>query len=172
MKIISLSSSIEEKAAWAKDCYARYESRFLDDDPLVNLLARLRQAILESREAMKTVGIPLLCNACETDEGGSCCGAGIENHYDGYLILINLLLGVRLPDIRNDPQGCFFLGKNGCVLMARQVICINYVCQKITHRFGPEKMYPLRVKEGQEVDLLFMIHESLKKMMRNGSLDK
>ncbi len=172
MKNISLSSSIEEKTDWARDCYARYGKLLLNDGPLVNLLALLRQAILESREAMKAVGIPLLCNECETDEGGSCCGAGIENHYDGYLILINLLLGVRLPDIRNDPQDCFFLGKKGCVLMARQVICINYVCQKITGRFGPEKMNPLRVKEGQELDLLFMTHESLKNMLKNGRLDK
>ena len=49
--------------------------------------------------------------------------------------------------------------------MARHVICVNYVCAKITNRINPNELSRLREKEGLELDLLFLTNERVKKLL-------
>lgn len=161
-----LDASIHEKIAWARDCFEQRGDRLLDDQRLADLLNRLREAISDSHRAMVTSGIADECRQCEHHEGGSCCGAGLENKYSGTLLLINLLLGVELPSRRTDPSNCHFLGDEGCRLLARHVICVNYICRKITDRIDPEGIAPLREAEGRELDILFLLNERVKKRLR------
>lgn len=113
---------------------------------------------------MTKTGIPEICRKCEKDEGGSCCGAGLEDKYDRWLLLVNLLLGIKLPKNRYDTKSCFFLGEGGCLLKARHVICVNYLCKKITDQIDPHKISVLREKEGIELYALFILNERLKKI--------
>ena len=115
---------------------------------------------------MLYAGIVELCRECEEKEGGSCCGAGLEKQYSGMLLLINRLLGVTLPNQREEPSSCFFLSSSGCRLVARHVLCINYVCNKITSRIKPDQMAALRKAEGEEILLLFQVNEKLRKLMK------
>ncbi len=163
---VRLSSPVEKKIAWAEDCNQKFGEQFLSDRTIVDLVPRLRSAIQASRKEMAISGIVPLCMECEQDEGGSCCGAGLEDRYDGRLLLINLFLDVRFPKKRRDSKSCFFLGKTGCLLQARHVICVNYVCKKITDRIDPLKINALREKEGEELNLLFLLHEQVKKALR------
>lgn len=170
IKKVTLSSPIEEKIAWAEEYYRRFRGQFLKDRSIVDLLNELKKAVHASHSEMTGAGIDKICRECEQDEGGSCCGAGLENRYDWELLLINLLLDVNLPPKRHDPEGCYFLGKTGCLLQARHVICINYVCKKITDLIDPRKLNTLREKEGEELNTLFLLHERIKKM-RAGKQD-
>ena len=115
---------------------------------------------------MAASGIADECRQCEHDEGGSCCGAGLENKYSGTLLLINLLLGAKLPSKRTGPSNCHFLGDEGCRLLARHVICVNYICRKISDRIDPERIAILREAEGRELDILFLLNERVKKLLR------
>jgi hypothetical protein len=115
---------------------------------------------------MLCAGIVELCRECEEKEGGSCCGAGLEKHYSGMLLLINRLLGVTLPNQREEPSSCFFLSSSGCRLVARHVLCINYVCNKITSRRNADQLASLREAEGEEILLLFQVNEKLKRLVR------
>jgi hypothetical protein len=133
---------------------------------LAALLDRLRAAASESHREMRNAGIVDLCAACERDEGGSCCGAGLENRYDGVTLLINLLLGAGLPSARRDFESCHFLGERGCLLAARDVICINFVCQKIADQVPREIMLPLREREGIELETLFAVHSRVTAILR------
>ena len=166
LKQTSLSSPIEEKIAWAQHCYQEFGNDLLKEKKLVDLLANLKAAVLASRREMALTGIVEVCRRCELEEGGSCCGAGLENRYDGWLLLINLLLGVKLPETRQQTDSCFLLGKSGCLLMARHVICINYLCKKITDLIDPHTIMDQREKESEEVNTLFMLHESIKTVLR------
>lgn len=166
LKQTSLSSPIEEKIAWARHCYQKFGDDLLKEKRLIDLLAHLKAAAVASRREMALTGIVEICRRCEHEEGGSCCGAGLENRYDGWLLLINLLLGVRLPKTRLQTDSCFFLGKSGCLLMARHVICINYLCRKATDLIDPHTIMKLREKEGEEVNTLFMLHETIKTVLR------
>jgi len=164
---LSPDAPIHEKIAWARECFRRSGDRLLQNPDIGGLLGRLRRAIDASRRAMRAADIPDQCRECERDEGGSCCGAGLEDKYSGTLLLINLLLGRELPDQRADPSSCHFLGKEGCRLIARHVICINYLCAKITDRIDPEKISRLRHAEGEELGLLFLLNERIKKILQD-----
>jgi hypothetical protein len=164
IKEICLSSPIEEKIAWANDCHKKFGNHLEKDRAIVVLLDKLKTAIQDSHREMVKIGIDNICRECEENEGGSCCGIGLENRYDVWLLLINLLLGVTLPAKRRDPESCFFLGKTGCLLLARHVICINYVCNSIANRIDLQEMNVLRGKEGEELNVLFLLQERIKTM--------
>jgi hypothetical protein len=161
-----VSRSVEEKIAWAETCFEEKGGLFLRDERTATLLSRLKEAVRASRAAMAVAGVVYECRMCEEREGGSCCGAGLENKYDGTLLLINLLLGIQLPKQRYDPSSCLFLGPDGCLLIARQVICVNYLCKKIEDRIDPSKIALLREKEGVELECLFLLHDRIKKKLR------
>ncbi len=162
----SLERPVEDKMAWAKATFLGERNRLLADRNLVELLEALKAAIHRSHENMLRTGIVDLCRHCEEKEGGSCCGAGLENHFSGILLFMNLLLGVTLPQEREEPSCCFFLTPSGCRLLARHVLCINYVCNKITSRIKPEQLAGLREAEGAEILLLFQVNEKLKKLVK------
>ena len=166
LKEIPLSSSIEEKIAWARDCHRKMGEGILKDLKVIDLLDQIKQAVAASHAEMSNTGIVAICRACELDEGGSCCGAGMENKYDGLLLLINLFLDIKLPSARRDPGSCFFLGQKGCLLEARHVICINYICRKISERIKPHEISALREKEGEEIRLVFLLHERIRQVLR------
>src|SRR5512137_843844 len=108
-----LEAPVEAKTAWANDCFDQERSRLLEDRSLAERLEALKNAVGRSRERMLCTGIMDLCRDCEEKEGGSCCGAGLEKHYSGILLLINRLLGVTLPQQREEPSSCFFLSSSG-----------------------------------------------------------
>ena len=160
-----LDAPVVAKTAWANNCFDQERSRLLEDRNLAELLGALKNTVRRSREHMLRTGIVDLCRDCEEKEGGSCCGAGLEKHYSGILLLINLLLGVTLSQQREEPSSCFFLSSSGCRLLARHVLCINYVCNKITSRVKPDQLSALRETEGEEILLLFQVNEKLKKLI-------
>lgn len=163
---ISINLPVEERIAWADSCFRGYRALFLKDEKIPALLTRFKSAASASGQEMKENGVVALCRECDQEEGGSCCGKGLENKYDAWLLLINKLLGVDLPKDRQQADGCFFLGEKGCTLMARHVICINYMCKKITNDIRPSALNALREMEGEEIECLFMLNEQVKRVLK------
>ena len=164
---VEYPESIQDKIAWAEKSFKAFGGRLLRERSVVDLLQKLRGAIHASHKEMASTGIIEICRTCEEDEGGSCCGAGLERKYDGWILLINLLLDVKVPQKRFDKKSCIFLGDQGCSLLARHVICVNYLCKKITDHIDPKKIMALREKEGEELNTLFLLHEEIKRTIRN-----
>jgi len=160
-------NSIIQKIRTAEAYYLKEKKTLFSDRRLTEFLQDLEIAIRDSRQTMEEIGLTPLCRDCEEKEGGSCCGKGLENKYSETLLLINLLLGISLPKARYDQKSCFFLGNKGCLLAARHVICVNYLCAKINKSVSPDKILLLREKEGLELDLLFLINERVKKLLMN-----
>jgi hypothetical protein len=144
-----------------------HKEYLLSDNAISNNLVELKEAVQISRHEMAGIGMLEECRDCAEKKGGSCCGSGIENKYSGTLLLINLLLDCDIPENRIDPQSCFFLGENGCTLIARHVICVNYVCKEINNRIAPAKFTKLRENEGNELRLIFQLNEKIKKILRS-----
>jgi hypothetical protein len=167
MEDLAICGSIREKISWARVMHEKGEKSWLRHAEVEGLFEDLRQAIERSGSGRKAAGLAQICRDCEEVEGGSCCGAGIENRYDGYVMLINLALGARLPAERWEANSCFFLSREGCCLKARHVICINYVCKNIQDHMDPGTLARLRELEGEEINLLFRVHERIKKILRN-----
>ena len=115
---------------------------------------------------MLKLGVVAECKHCEEQEGGSCCGTGIENKYDVELLLVNLLLEVSLQDQQVSQNSCYFLGEEGCKLTARHVLCVNYICNKLQKKLTREELLELQTCAGEELDTLFFLHEAIKKKIR------
>lgn len=165
IKEVPIESPIEVKLSWAENCCKELRDELLGDEKIAEILKSFKESIQDSHKEMVTAGVVDECKDCEQREGGSCCGAGLENRYNGVLLLINLLLDVKIPKKRYDPSSCFFLGPRGCQLVARHVICVNYLCKKITDRIDPQKIALLREKEGVDLERLFFLHERIKEKL-------
>ena len=163
---ISINRPVKERIAWAESCFQMGGVLFLKDEKIAGLLSEFKFAVEASSQKMDRIGVVALCRECDREEGGSCCGRGLENKYDAWLLLINRLLGVDLPRERHQADGCFFLGETGCLLMARHVICINYMCKKINNNIQPSALNALREMEGVEINCLFMLNEQIKRVFR------
>jgi hypothetical protein len=85
---------------------------------------------------------------------------------------MNLLLGAELPEERLYADSCLFLGPKGCVLTARDVLCVNYLCARITDRCEKKRMLELQEAEGEELMLLFLINEEIKKKAHHILIEK
>ena len=163
---IPANRPVEEKVSWAETCFRMGEVFFLADEKISDFLSQFISAAKASRQEMGNTGVVALCRECDQEEGGSCCGRGLENKYDAWLLLINRLLGVDLPRERQQAEGCFFLGEKGCLLVARHVICVNYMCRKINNNIQPSALNDLREMEGVEINCLFMLNEQVKRVYR------
>ncbi len=155
--------SIEEKIEEARTLYEVWADRLRRDGRIRDLLARLERDIEASMRAMRAFRVTQACKWCEEEEGGSCCGAGIENRYEPLQLLINLLLGVALPDQRPIPDSCHFLEADGCCLKARHVLCVNYLCTKLQRALSQEERNALQAVIGEELDTGFALHEAVRK---------
>ena len=158
--------AIEEKIEQAQDLFGTCGDSLLQDPSIRALLQELRDCIENTNQSMLTLGVVAECKGCEEEEGGSCCGAGIEDKYDPVLLLINLLLGSSLQNPEPVGNSCYFLGKNGCTLTARHVLCVNYICEKLQKKLTREKLISLQTCAGEELNSLFFLQEAIKKNMR------
>ncbi len=159
---------IESKIAWAKGLYDAWGPELLADSRLSGLLAGYREAIDETWKVMAEIGVVAECTDCATNDGGSCCGKGIEDKFDTVCLLVNLLMGCSLPAGRMDPAGCYFLGEGGCTLRARHVICINYLCRRLQARVDPDALKMLQARIARESDAGFMVEEYIKSWFLKG----
>jgi hypothetical protein len=159
--------AVEQKIGQAYKLLQTYSGSLVEDPSICALLQKLRDCIANTNRSMLALGVVAECKNCEEKEGGSCCGAGIENKYDAVLLLINLLLGGSLKNHEVEGNSCFFLGKNGCRLTARHVLCVNYLCNKLQKKLTREELIALQTYAGDELNTLFILHETIKMRLRS-----
>jgi hypothetical protein len=162
--MVKINSSIEEKIAWVEACSPKIKDKMLNDDEIIRLVNRFKRANQNTWDKMRQIGLTHECEKCALN-GGSCCGKGIEDKYDSVILFINSLLGVKLASKRLYPKGCYFLGFNGCILIAREVICVNYLCRKLLKRIKRSDIINLQQIAGKEMDILFALQERIKKQL-------
>lgn len=153
--------SIQERTAWALAQYRRHGEQLRADEVVSRLLGELRDHLAASREALIAAGLVERCRICEEEEGGSCCGRGMEAHYDGFLLLVNLLLETPIAEEWPDQESCLFLGPTGCRLAARDHICVNYLCAKLGDRIPEAALAEMRRSQGRELHTLFQLTDHL-----------
>jgi hypothetical protein len=107
-----------------------------------------------------------ICKRCDEEEGGSCCGAGMENKFDTFLLLVNLLLGVTLPEQHQRTDSCYLLTDKGCMLKVRLVLCVDFLCDKILNGLSVEELFSLQKISGEELVTGFRLYDAVKRFMR------
>jgi hypothetical protein len=161
--------SIEDKLKWAHSLYAGFGADLKNERIISDMLENYRKNINSTWKAMEESGIIEECTRCAVQDGGSCCGQGIENKFDVITLLVNLLLGTRLPEQPWDPTGCWFLGEKGCLLTARHVICVNFMCKRLYAVVPVEKIRLVQSAMQAETDAGFLLEEYIKSWLaKNG----
>ncbi len=160
--------SIEEKIALAKYLWKKHGKDLAADSEFGRLLGLYRKEISKSYELMERFGIVTECAMCATQiQGGGCCGAGIEDWYDEFVVLLNLLLERKISTERLGEKDCLFLGPTGCQLLARHHFCVNYLCSRITDLLSPAKLSDLRAQSGKELFLCWQLERILRTRLNN-----
>ncbi|MCE5241566.1 MAG: hypothetical protein ABFD98_07280 [Syntrophobacteraceae bacterium] len=159
--------AILEKIETARKLFEEYGALLRADARVAAQLECARRKIERSRKANVESGVAAACRRCDEEEGGSCCGAGIENRYTPVLLLANLLMGKNLPLKRRSENDCHFLGETGCSLDARHVLCVNYLCTRIQKELPARELIRLQNIIGEEMDAVFLLHETIKKTMKS-----
>ncbi|MEA3385581.1 MAG: hypothetical protein U9Q89_03920 [Thermodesulfobacteriota bacterium] len=163
--------SIEEKIALAESLWEKYGKDLAADSEIDRLLGLYRKEISKSYELMEKFGVVTECAMCATHvPGGGCCGAGIEDWYDKFVLLLNLLLGREIPSERLGKKDCLFLGPTGCQLFARHHFCINYLCSRITDLLSPAELTALRAQSGKELFLCWQLERILRARIQHSTL--
>jgi hypothetical protein len=142
---------IEEKIHTAAQLFSRHGKRLLADDDLRHHLACYQSAIRQTGALMERLGVCAACAACAAGERGSCCSSHVETWYDLDLLLVNLLVGADLAEVRVRPEDCRFQGAAGCNLPARHYFCVHYLCPELRGRLAAEQMAVLVRAVGQEM---------------------
>jgi hypothetical protein len=142
---------IEEEINRAKRLYAHYGKALTNQDGLCALFDMYRKAIHKTQEVMQQLGVVETCSVCACERSGSCCFPGVEEWYDHVLLLVNLVLGRQIPEFREVPGGCLFLGNRGCRLIARHSFCVNYLCPTLKDLIKTPPMQTLLSVSGDEL---------------------
>ncbi len=159
-------SPIEKIISGAKDAFAEWSERLKRDLRICHLLERLEANLKNSRQSMLDLGIVNACALCdEREPEGSCCSRGLEKKYTPMLLLINLLLGASLPESRQRVDSCFFLGLEGCVLKARHMLCVDYLCPELEESLGRTSLIKIQTISGEEIESAFLLQEAIREKM-------
>ncbi len=172
MILVGPDHPIQDKISCAKGLFEAHGKDLLSHREIKTLLGRYAKAIEETWAVMRDTGVVDVCTQCAIEDGGSCCGNGIEDKFDVALLLINLLLGEHLPEAPWDDSGCWFLGPKGCTIKARHTICVNYLCKRLTETLPRENIHKLQAAIVAETDLGFLLEERIKGYLKRCSIQK
>jgi hypothetical protein len=153
---------IKEEIDKAKWLYAHYGEALTDQKVLGALFYRYLNAIRKTQEAMKQLRVVETCSACACEGSGSCCFQGVEEWYDHVLLLMNLVLGRQIPELREVPGGCLFVGSRGCKIIARHSFCVNYLCPTLKDSISTVPMERLLSLSGDELFQAWELEKSIR----------
>jgi hypothetical protein len=156
---------IEKEMEKARRLYDRRADDPSLQDAIADGLVKYREAVSLTLEQMNRAGVMRACSLCAAGSGGSCCFQGVEEWYDDVLLLINLLLGVALPEERQVADGCFFVGEKGCRLVARHAFCVNYLCPALSESLEPIERSRLLAASGHELLCGWEIEKTLRRLL-------
>jgi hypothetical protein len=160
----------QEKVQAAHALFACWEKGLRQNPRIRALLETLQREVETTWETMADLGVVAACKHCDEAEGKSCCGRGFENKFDHYLLLMNLLLGVSLPEHHMRPEDCYFLTRTGCCLKVRLFLCVDFLCPTILSRLSHEALIRLQTVSGKELTAAFLAYDAIKRVIReNGS---
>jgi hypothetical protein len=137
--------------AKAKEAYAKFGGQIAAHPELAGLLTKFGEQIDATNQLFKDLEVAADCAACCDREKGPCCFDGAQGWYDLRLLLINLLLGVEVPDRPELVDDCWFNSPTGCKLLAKDSICLNFFCPEIQARLSEDELLRLRQQVGREL---------------------
>ena len=151
---------LTQKLDLLRRLWKAHRKTLTEDQELKHLLISHQRAFEKAQKVMKETGGEAFCARCGREKR-SCCGEDMEFHCDDRLLLANLLCGVELPSQRIFENGCYFLGKEGCLLRIRPLICRNFICPELAAFLGTKKIALIQHSLEEEARALFFLEERI-----------
>ena len=142
---------VKKEIESARLLYAEYGRALSEDEQISRLLTRYKEAAIRTGEKMREIGIEKSCTECALDLDECCCFKGVEEKYDRIILLINLVMGVEIPESREIPGCCLFVGSRGCKMTARHYFCVHYLCPSLKALLGPSAVDDFQSVAGEEL---------------------
>ncbi|MBU0960394.1 MAG: hypothetical protein KKD01_17715 [Proteobacteria bacterium] len=122
------SLKLEKAVRLAKE-YGNEMLQFVD---IKDQLGVVKAAVASLDIHMTGMEMGKTCTHCAVTPGGGCCSFYMGNENNDVLqLLMNILAGVVVKQVRNDSVECSFLGEQGCLLIFKPIFCLNYLCGRI-----------------------------------------
>ena len=163
-RITLTESGIPTTIALARSLYQQHGEDLLNDKTLSEMLLQFDTNIGATQDEMTAIGMADECSDCALHGEGTCCSERTGHKCDITLLLLNLLLGRSLPGKSQSHDQCYFLTSRGCVLRARPMICVNFVCQRLRENIPHDVIVHLQQTAGAEMDILFRVETYIKLM--------
>ncbi len=157
----TLKNPISVKIGQSISLYGRITELIENNDEAKWLIQELNNLVDESESIRQMIGMAKECEDCSMS-GSGCCGKDMENHYGVEILIINLLMGVNLFKGGHNKDSCYFVGEGGCILRVREVICVNYLCNRIYSRIPLKNIILFQEVSGRGLDTLFYLEEKIK----------
>lgn len=141
--------TVSVKQHLAEQLYAQHGAALHAHEVLNEDLKELKQLAGLLHEHMAKMRLGELCVQCATVSGGGCCSLFMAGETDGIQMLMNLLVGGKLAQVRDDGVECCFLGEQGCIFLFKPMFCLNYNCKKIHDTACAEDMAYLEKLTGR-----------------------
>jgi len=142
---------IRDEIENATHLYRKYRAPILKDPIIAPLINRYKEILEKSSLVMEELGISAACASCAGRNTSGCCFSGVEEWYDCYILLINLLLNAELPVKADFADSCLFVGEKGCKLKARHSFCVNFMCPDLQKSLAPAGSHVLLNTIGMEL---------------------
>lgn len=152
-----------KKISDAKKIFQKNKGLFMKNPVVIKHLSDLKDYINGSKFERGSSGVAQICEECGRLKR-DCCGKGVELRYSKELLIINMLLGVVIPERTIYEDKCYFLTPKGCLLLARDVFCVNYLCRSIRDSIPIERLKRLQELEGLELYTSFRLQQLLKSL--------
>lgn len=154
---------ILEKIRIASELFTDWNEYFLKDEKFIKLLEKYKESIIKSNELMEKLESFQECYICSVEENKGCCKIGLENEVTINILLINMFLKTPIPEEREVPGRCFFVGPTGCKIFARPYLCREFFCNRLLRLFSPEEYALLTQSISNELTLLYEISVYIRK---------
>jgi hypothetical protein len=157
--------TVRQEIEKAVRLHQKYDQVILNDSDILFLIERYRDAIEDNLLSMREAGVAEACSSCAAVHTNGCCFKGVEDWYDCYLLLTNLLLDGDLPLEADYPDSCLFVGDKGCKLMARHSFCVNFLCPDLLKGIDPAQREILLRTTANELQAGWKLEKALRDLL-------
>lgn len=157
---------VEVKQRLADKLYTRHRKTLLQDNILSVALKELKDSAIQLNTQMARMRMGELCVQCAMKNGGGCCSLYMAGETDGVQMLMNLLVGGKLVQVRNDGIECCFLGEKGCLFFFKPMFCLNYNCKQIHDVAHAQDMEHLERLTGQLLSKQYEVEQRILQILR------
>ncbi|MDW7774235.1 MAG: hypothetical protein SCH71_15225 [Desulfobulbaceae bacterium] len=157
---------VEARQHLAKELYQKYGAAMLLDENLCEDIEQLKEFALLLSRHMAELGMGEQCSRCAAGIGGGCCSLYMAGETDSIQMLMNMLAGVTVRQVRSDGVECCYLEDRGCLFTVKPIFCLNYNCKTILASISPENSRELERFSGKLLGKQYEVEQKLLKFIK------